>query len=263
MSATSSGPTNGSATNEPDAEADERGRRGAPDHDREQQCRRPARGATYSTVSAEPGDSRRISSSAGTIPSRSIPKPAITTRIGAPRARRDRDEAGGELAVDDVVAVDRLREEARQRALVALAVDGIEGEGDAEQRRGDGDECLDREGDRAEVMPSGPSTNSARKTAGGAARDLRERADSLRREVQRDERGDPEDDQQHVEADAQEVVRELLARDRDPAAAEAPSRRASGRRPWPAVPALSGACAVMPRPPRAVAMPLEPGAACR
>ena len=56
---------------------------------------------------------------------------------GDEQHHRDQDdaddrEAGGELAVDDVVAVDGLGEEARQRALRALAVDRVEGEGHAE-----------------------------------------------------------------------------------------------------------------------------------
>ena len=57
---------------------------------------------------------------------------------------------GDELAVDHVVAVDRLRQEARQRALGSLAVDGVEREGEAEERRDDPDERIDaQDGDVA------------------------------------------------------------------------------------------------------------------
>ncbi len=52
---------------------------------------------------------------------------------------------GRELAVDDVIAVDRLGEQSRQRPLGSLAVDGVEGEGDPEQRRHHPDECVDPE----------------------------------------------------------------------------------------------------------------------
>ena len=53
---------------------------------------------------------------------------------------RDQDEAddrqtGRELAVDHVVAVDRLRQQARQRPLGPLAIDRVERERQPEERR--------------------------------------------------------------------------------------------------------------------------------
>ena len=51
---------------------------------------------------------------------------------------------GDELAVDDLVAVDRLGHQPRQRALGPLAVDGVEAEGDAEQRPEDAEELVER-----------------------------------------------------------------------------------------------------------------------
>ena len=48
---------------------------------------------------------------------------------------RDDREAGRELAVDHVVAVDRLGQQPRQRPLGPLAVDRVEREREAEQRR--------------------------------------------------------------------------------------------------------------------------------
>ena len=62
---------------------------------------------TYRTVSPNQLTSRRISSSDGAMPRRSIPKPDDEQDQGAKR-ERDGDQARGELAVDDVVAVDRL-----------------------------------------------------------------------------------------------------------------------------------------------------------
>ena len=61
---------------------------------------------------------------------------------GDERDDRHQDESddrhpGRELAVDDVVAVDRLGQEARQGPLRSLAVDGVEREREAEQRRDD------------------------------------------------------------------------------------------------------------------------------
>ena len=48
--------------------------------------------------------------------------------------QRDDREPGDELAVDDVVAVDRLGEQPRQRPLGALGVDPVEPERDADER---------------------------------------------------------------------------------------------------------------------------------
>ena len=59
-----------------------------------------------------------------------MPKPAMNADDRRQHEPDDR-QAGRELAVDDVVAVDRLGEQARQRPLGALAVDRIEGEREA------------------------------------------------------------------------------------------------------------------------------------
>ena len=168
---------------------------------------------------------------------------------------------GRELAVDDVVAVDRLGEEARQRALGPLAVDRVEGEGEPEQRRDDGDERVDPEDRRC---PADPTVNSARKMAGDAARLRGERADPVGREVQRDRGGEAEHDQQDDEPDAQEVVPELLGGDDPPARMrDARSARRSRRRRRAA--ASSGAVAalmpasVRPRAPVGPSPPLDGG----
>ena len=59
--------------------------------------------------------------------------------------------------------------------------------------------------------------NSARKTARVPLACGADRADLVGREVERDRRRQPEDEQQHDEADAQEVVAELLGGDDPPA----------------------------------------------
>ena len=76
----------------------------------------------------------------------------------------DDREAGHELAVHDVVAVDRLRQEPRQRPLRALAVDRVERERQPEQRRDVGQEPGHRrQGELAADV--GASQNSAMKIA--------------------------------------------------------------------------------------------------
>ena len=122
-------------------------------------------------------------------------------------------EPRGELAVDHVVAVDRLRQQARQRALVPLAVDRVEGEAHAEERRDDADERIDPK----DVDVLRREREQREEDGRLAACRLGEPPDRLRREVQRDHRGDPEDDQQDVQPNAEQVVGELLAGDRDPA----------------------------------------------
>ena len=73
----------------------------------------------------------------------------------AQQDQADDRQPGGELAVDHVVAVDRLGEQPRQRALGALAVDRIEGEGEAEQRRDDRRRTSRRAGSWISSEPSG------------------------------------------------------------------------------------------------------------
>ena len=65
-------------------------------------------------------------------------------RSTQPRASAIAPIPADELAVDDLVAVDRLGDQAGQRALGALAVDRVEAEGDPEQRAEDAEELVER-----------------------------------------------------------------------------------------------------------------------
>ena len=65
---------------------------------------------------------------------------AATMAVTAMKITRDGGQPGDELAVDHVVAVDGLGQQARQRPLRPLAVDGVEAEGDAQQRAEEADE---------------------------------------------------------------------------------------------------------------------------
>ena len=67
------------------------------------------------------------------IPSRTIPS-AVTSTTSAASIMAITAMPGRELAVDDVVAVDRLGEQPGQRALAALAVDAVEPERDPDER---------------------------------------------------------------------------------------------------------------------------------
>ena len=134
----------------------------------------------------------------------------------------DRDEhqpddrhARRELAVDDVVAMDRLGQQPRQRALGALAVDRIEGEGQTEQRGDDADECIDTQ-DR-DVLRA--EREQGQEDGGRAARLGRHGPDLIGREIERDRGGQSEHDQQHDEPDAQQVIAQLLGGDHAPAGA--------------------------------------------
>ena len=83
-----------------------------------------------------------MSWSCGTIPSRMMPNPAISATTATRTSPID-GHARRELAVDDVVAIDRLGEQARQRPLGSFAVDRVEGKGQTEQRRDQADEDID------------------------------------------------------------------------------------------------------------------------
>ena len=83
-----------------------------------------------------------MSWSCGTIPSRMMPNAAIRATT-ATSTSPITAMPGGELAVDDIVAIDRLGEQARQGALGSLAVDRVEGKGQTEQRRHQADEDVD------------------------------------------------------------------------------------------------------------------------
>ena len=62
-----------------------------------------------------------------------MPTPATSDDDRGQDERDDR-QPGDELAVDDVVAVDGLRHQPRQRPLGPLRADGVEAERDAQQR---------------------------------------------------------------------------------------------------------------------------------
>ena len=84
----------------------------------------------------------------------------------------------------------------------ALAVDRIEREGQPEQRRDEGDERVDAERDVGRLRAE--SVNRARKTAAASRGACRRLADRVGREVQRDGRGEAEDDDEHDEPDARD-----------------------------------------------------------
>ena len=92
----------------------------------------------YSSDSSHHTIRRMTSSAVGTMPSWMTPiAPTMHHDHGQDEA--DRGQAGDELAVDHVVAIDGLGEQARQRRFRALAVDRVKAEGNAQQRdRGTG-----------------------------------------------------------------------------------------------------------------------------
>ena len=134
---------------------------------------------------------------------------------------RDEDDAddrqsGGELAVDDVVAVDRLGEEAGQRPAGPLAVHRVEREGDPEQRRDDPEEPRDRR-QRDLVGDVGGVPEQRDEDRRRAAVRLGRGSDRVRDEVERDGGDEAQDEEQDDEARGQQVVRELLPGDDHPA----------------------------------------------
>ena len=142
---------------------------------------------------------------------------------------RDDREPGRELAVDHVVAVDRLREQPRQRPLGPLAVDRVEREGEAEQRRGEGDERLDRDVD-LEDRDVDAELEQGEEQGRLAARLRGEGPELLAREEERDPDREAQDDQQDDEPDREQVVGELLVRDDRPARARDRPGAGPGRR---------------------------------
>jgi hypothetical protein len=81
------------------------------------------------------------------------------TMTMAARMSAMRRQRAGELAVDDVVAPDGLRQQARQRPLGTFVVDGVEAERDPEQRTQEGDPGHQgrqvRRADREELQEDG------------------------------------------------------------------------------------------------------------
>ena len=121
-----------------DAEPDERGvaaRRMTTDRS----SPNASQNATYRNVTRARATRREDLGRPATIPSRMMPERRDDASTTDEHERDDR-QPGGELAVDHVVAVDRLRQEPRQRALGPLAVDRVEGEGEPEQRRDEAEE---------------------------------------------------------------------------------------------------------------------------
>ena len=125
---------------EPAAEPDQRRRRGAADHHGQQQRERePERRVQDGRQEPRehPGELLRV----GDDPEADDPERRHEDDEGAEH-HGDHGDPRSELAVDDVVAMDRLGEQPRQGALAALAVDAVEAEGDADERdehRGEGD----------------------------------------------------------------------------------------------------------------------------
>ena len=128
----------------------------------------------------------------------------------------DDREAGRELAVDDVIAVDRLGQQARQRPLGALTVDGVEREGEAEQRGDVGEEARDRR-QREAVADLGREPEQVQEDRGCLAGSLGGIADRSGGEVQRDRGGQPQHGDEDEEAGRQQVIAELLRGDDHPA----------------------------------------------
>ena len=114
--------------------------------------------------------------------------------------------------------MDRLGDEARQGALRAFAVDGIEAEGDAEQRAEDGDELVEC---RHPVGGQGEQVEEDRRHVGGGAGGV---ADRTAGRVHRGQTGEGDEHDQDDEAHRVNVVGELLAGD-DPPSAGQPSER--------------------------------------
>ena len=133
-------------------------------------------------------DPQRSPAAPGTIPSRMIPKRRRSAATTIASTSADDREPGRELAVDHVVAVDRLRQQPRQRALGPLAVDRVEREREAEQRRR---RARRTTGSCTSIWKTGtltPSWNRARNRAGGRSTCEASGPDLLGGEVQRDPR---------------------------------------------------------------------------
>ena len=142
---------------------------------------------------------------------------------------RDDGETGRELAVDDVVAVDRLRQEPRQRAVRPLAVDRVERERETEQRPDERQEPdHGRQRDLVVDRRCQPEQrDEERGEAGGSGRRV---TDLAADEVERDGRSHGHDDREDQEPRRQDVVAELLRGDDHPAGARDRTRPRRRRR---------------------------------
>ena len=76
---------------------------------------------------------RQSSSLLGGKPKSVVPRPMTKSKID-PHNTATVVKTGEEFAVDEAIAVDRLREHAAQRAAGIFAADRIEAQGDADQR---------------------------------------------------------------------------------------------------------------------------------
>ena len=121
-----------------------------------------------------------------------------------------------ELAVDDLVAMDRLGDQPRERALGPLAVDRVEAERDPEQRAEDAEELEERRDalGRQREQEQEDGRRLGRRVGGVADRPTRR--------VDRGQPGERHEDEEDHEPDRTDVVGELLAGDDPPAAPEVP-----------------------------------------
>src|SRR5579884_4364232 len=97
-------------------------------------------------------NSSRMSSSCVGHADHAQPQAAYHEEDGEQRDGDD-DQAGEELAVDDVIPVDRLRKQPAECSASLLTVDGVEAEGDAQQRAQEGHERHERDRAAAREQP--------------------------------------------------------------------------------------------------------------
>ena len=138
---------------------------------------------------------------------------AVAGDRGQDRPDREGDgrDTGDELAVDHVVAVDRLGHEAGERALRALAADGVEAQRDAEQRAEEADELVEG---RHPVGREREQVEEQRRRPRGLARGV---ADVAAGRVDRGQPGERHQRDEDHEADRADVVGQLLGGDDAPA----------------------------------------------
>ena len=143
---------------------DERRRRGPEEGDRAER-REGEPEADVDDRDDEPGEQAEHTLRVGDDPQPDDPE---TRDDGGDRHEGHRDDAepGDELPVDDVVAVDRLGQQTGQRPAGSFAVDGIEAEGDADQRDEEADEAVERR----ELGGGGPGGRAGRSARARAIR---------------------------------------------------------------------------------------------
>ena len=129
-----------------------------------------------------------------------------------------------ELAVDDVVAVDRLGQQARQGSLRALAVDPVEAECDTQQRTEERDE-------RREWRDLADLTGEQDEEDRRLAADVRSHvAQAAGHGVDRGSTGQRQDDRQQQETKAGYLVGEFLRGDDAPSGSNPAARERSPER---------------------------------